>query len=185
MCMIRTVNGRQIMLKHNVSNPTPYDRGSRYTGSKGVFQGINFPADISSPAAAGYAYANGSPCRFGWIDKPDGNVEKFFGFEKAMRMREEYKHPFWKAAGEISRRVGGHGGMDSLALKAFLDAVRNRTQTPIDVYDIAAWMSVTALSEQSIAMGSAPVAFPDFTNGKWIARNDCIDSKWSLDEVVF
>lgn len=55
---------------------------------------------------------------------------------------------------------------DSLALRAFLDSVRNGTNTPIDVYDIAAWMSVTCLSEQSIAIGSAPVPFPDFTNGK-------------------
>ena len=74
--------------------------------------------------------------------------------------------------------------MDSLSLKAFFDAVRNKTQTPIDVYDIAAWMSVTALSEQSIAMGSMPVAFPDFTNGKWVDRTDKITSVWSLDEVI-
>ena len=36
-------------------------------------------------------------------------------------------------------------------------------------YDGAAWMAVTALSEESIAKGGVPVAFPDFTNGKWCA----------------
>ena len=43
----------------------------------------------------------------------------------------------------------------------------------MDVYDCAAWMAVTCLSEQSIALGGIPVAFPDFTNGKWIyAKNE-------------
>lgn len=66
---------------------------------------------------------------------------------------------------------------------AFLDAVRNKTATPIDVYDCAAWMSVSCLSEQSIALGSMPVAFPDFTNGKWIKREPEPVNRWSLDTV--
>jgi hypothetical protein len=33
---------------------------------------------------------------------------------------------------------------------------------------MAAWMSITCLSEDSIAAGGAPVAIPDFTNGKWM-----------------
>ena len=44
-------------------------------------------------------------------------------------------------------------------------------------------MSVTCLSEQSIAMGSMPVAFPDFTNGKWISRKPELPGRWSLNEV--
>ena len=41
---------------------------------------------------------------------------------------------------------------------------------PIDVYDCAAWMAVTFLSEQSIAAGGAPCIIPDFTNGKYLIR---------------
>ena len=40
----------------------------------------------------------------------------------------------------------------------------------IDVYDMASWMCISALSEESIAKGGAPVAIPDFTNGKWMTR---------------
>ena len=49
--------------------------------------------------------------------------------------------------------------------------VRNpsKAQT-IDVYDAAAWSVISPLSEQSIALGSAPVKFPDFTRGKWVTR---------------
>lgn len=31
-------------------------------------------------------------------------------------------------------------------------------------------MSISALAEQSIALGGQPVAIPDFTNGMWIKR---------------
>ena len=66
-----------------------------------------------------------------------------------------------------NKAKGGHGGTDYLELALFIEAVRNRTQTPIDVYD-AAVMSVTGpLSEKSIAQGSRPVKVPDFTNGGW------------------
>jgi hypothetical protein len=81
---------------------------------------------------------------------------------------EEYEHPTWRDF--RNNPVGGHGGSDTLVLRAFLNAAEKKEEPPIDVYDIAAWMAVTTLSEQSIALGSAPVAFPDFTNGKWIRR---------------
>ena len=60
--------------------------------------------------------------------------------------------------------------MDWLVFRAFFEAVREKRQTPIDVYDSAAMMAVTPLSEASICRGGMPVAFPDFTNGAWITR---------------
>ena len=48
--------------------------------------------------------------------------------------------------------------------------IRNNEEMPIDVYDAAAWYSITALSERSIAMGGAVQAIPDFTRGKWNKR---------------
>ena len=64
---------------------------------------------------------------------------------------------------------GGHGGMDGLVYNEFIECVRLGKPCPIDVYDGAAWMAVTALSEESIAKGGMPVAFPDFTSGAWCA----------------
>ena len=58
--------------------------------------------------------------------------------------------------------------MDWLLLNAFFESIRQNKLPPIDVYDAAAWMSVSALSEQSIALGGAPIPIPDFTRGKWI-----------------
>jgi hypothetical protein len=47
----------------------------------------------------------------------------------------------------------------------------------IGVYEAVTWMSVTALSEQSIANGSTPVECPDFTRGKYKMRKtvDCFE----------
>ena len=54
-----------------------------------------------------------------------------------------------------------------ITLHEFVKAVRNKTQTPIDVYDATTWSAIIPLSEQSVASRGAPVDFPDFTKGKW------------------
>ena len=64
----------------------------------------------------------------------------------------------------------GHGGMDYLQFKAFFKAVQNGEEMPIDVYDMASWMCITPLTEQSIASGGAIRDIPDFTRGKWMYR---------------
>ena len=92
----------------------------------------------------------------GWDHRPESD-------EKYM---EEYRHPLWKAYHEFDVR-GEHDGMDYLVLRAFIESVQNQTEPPIDVYNAATWMAITALSEESIAQGSAPVSIPDFTNGRW------------------
>jgi hypothetical protein len=88
----------------------------------------------------------------------------------------EYLPDIWRNISPEEKALG-HGGMDYLELKAFFRAILNGEEMPIDVYDTAAWMSITCLSEQSIALGGAPVAIPDFTRGKWMtrARKDVID----------
>ena len=53
----------------------------------------------------------------------------------------------------------------------------------IDVYDTATWMAITCLSEQSVAMGGAPVPVPDFTNGRWIDREPIRRGMYCLEEV--
>ena len=64
----------------------------------------------------------------------------------------------------------GHGGMDFLMLRAFFEAVQEGKEMPIDVYDAAAWMAVSCLSELSVKNNGAPVEIPDFTSGEWVIR---------------
>jgi hypothetical protein len=94
---------------------------------------------------------------------PQHQWESFDAYQK------EYEHPLWKnyLKGETS---GGHGGTDFLELRAFVECIKQKTNTPIDVYDGAAWMAIAPLSEASVATGSNPVEFPDFTDGKWMSN---------------
>ena len=74
--------------------------------------------------------------------------------------------------------------MDWLVCRAFIESVKNGVNTPIDAYDTVTWMAVGALSEESIKNGGAPVAFPDFTRGKWQSREPVEKGKYCLDEIV-
>ena len=55
-------------------------------------------------------------------------------------------------------------------IKAMIKAIINGKEIPIDVYDAATWMSVTALSAASVATDGMVQFFPDFTRGKWVTR---------------
>jgi hypothetical protein len=73
--------------------------------------------------------------------------------------------------------------MDALVFDAFFTALMEGQPVPIDVYDMAAWMSISALSEESIALGGAAVAIPDFTNGQWLYRDEEPDWEFCLSKI--
>ena len=105
-----------------------------------------------------------------------GEKENFSSFQyyrdamgNAERFEELYLPEVWSCLSDEDRRVG-HGGMDGIEFRVFVDCLLNGKEMPIDVYDAATWMSITALSEQSIAQGGAPQTIPDFTEGKWLLR---------------
>ncbi len=167
--VIKCANGENITMTHGIALPRPYSRDCRVQGTKGIWL-----------ENAKSIYIEGISPKYEKLDVA-GNPYTVHDWEPEEKFYDEYDHPIWKEFRD--RQLGGHGGMDALSLAAFFDAVRNHTVTPIDVYDCAAWMAVTALTEQSIALGSAPVAFPDFTNGKWVDREPPFLNKWCLDEV--
>jgi hypothetical protein len=79
---------------------------------------------------------------------------------------EQYEHFLWRELGNVAKS-SSHGGEDFVELHQLVRAVRNKIQTPVDVYDAATWSVIIPLSEQSVASKSAAVDFPDFTRGKW------------------
>lgn len=161
--IIKCAHGETIVLTLDTTLPRAYSRGFHVQGTKGMFMEDNRSIFLDGIH---------NQYDFCWKEQWN-NVEQY---------REQYDHPLWKdylASGVI----GGHDGIDWLVFGAFFDAVKKGTQTPIDVYDMAAWMSITPLSEQSIAMGGAPVAIPDFTNGRWIGREPAVKGKYCLDEI--
>ncbi len=143
--LIKTVKGLTITVKHAVTTPHPYDRINMIAGTKGVFQ--DFPPRIY----------------FDEMNKDEswGSIDDW----------KQYTHPLWKKEGELAAKVGGHRGMDFLMLFRLLECVREGLPPDMDVYDAAAWSAVGALSVTSVSNGSAPIEFPDFTQGKWMQRN--------------
>ena len=165
--MIQCAGGQTILLTHDVSLPHPYSRGGRVQGTKGI-------------------YMEDGQHIFFWDrvkDQYTGDSEQEFEWESFDEYKERFAHPLWKWYKKNGVQKQGHGGIDYLVLSAFAEAVRNGTEPPIDVYDAASWMSITCLSEQSIAMGGHPVAIPDFTRGAWINRAPQPESRYSLDAI--
>lgn len=148
--VIKCAHGETITITLDTTLPRYYSRGFTIRGTKGMYAEDNRSIFIDGEHDAFH---------HNWSDKW-GNVEQF---------REQYDHPIWKKY--LADGVkGGHDGIDWLVFADFFESVKQGTQTPLDVYDMASWMSISTLSEDSIALGGQPVAIPDFTNGKWINR---------------
>lgn len=150
--IIKCAHGETITLTLDTTLPRPYSRAFHVQGTKGMFMEDNRSIFLDGVH---------NKYDFCWKDQWN-NVEEY---------REQYDHPIWKQY--LKEGVtGGHDGIDWLVFGAFFDAARREVQPPIDVYDMAAWMSITPLSEASVVMGGAPVAVPDFTNGRWLNREE-------------
>ena len=141
--LIKTAKGRTILLQHDVSNPRPYTRHNNVQGTKGAF--ADYPPRIYIDGQAGGE-------RWGAIDA----------------YRKTHEAPLWTKLGEQALK-GGHGGMDFVMAYRLVECLRDGLVPDFDVYDAAAWSAPFPLSEISVAKGSAPVKFPDFTRGAWTA----------------
>jgi hypothetical protein len=140
--LIRTMKGKTLMVQHDVSSPRPYSRIHLVSGTKGV------ASKWPSPERIAFGH--------GWL-KP----------EELKQYQEKYTPEIVKKIGELAKKIGGHGGMDFMMDWRLVDCLRNGLPLDQDVYDAAAWSSITPLSQKSIANRSSGVEVPDFTRGNW------------------
>ena len=139
--MLNCANGETVLLTHDVHLPRPYSLGFRIDGTKGIWMDVNQSIYIDHKAKQDDEWEPADP----WLDK--------------------YDHPLWKK--HTAEAAGaGHGGMDWFVFNAFVESVKQKKQTPIDVYDSVTMSVIAPLSTQSIAEGRT-LEFPDFTKGKW------------------
>lgn len=150
--MITCADGSTILLRLDTTLPRHYSRELTVRGTKGLYeQGNNYVHLLGEPE--------------GWdtykhYQRYNNNAK---GYE------EKYLPDVWKAI-TPEQIEAGHGGMDVIEFQCFAECLREHKPMPLDVYDAAAWMCVTALSEASIAQGGASQAIPDFTGGMWTRR---------------
>jgi len=143
---IKTSNGETIIVTHDCNLPRPYSLGFRVQGTDGL---TDFDMGTRRIFVEGQS--------------------KGHNWEEFQAWQDKYDHPLWKKY-EKEAAGSGHGGMDFFVTREFINAVKERRQPVLDVYDAAAWSAITPLSEASIAQNSAPQYFPDFTRGNWINR---------------
>ena len=143
---IKTANGETIIVTHDCNLPRPYSLGFRVQGTDGL---TDFDMGTRRIFVEGQSKGH--------------NWEDFKAWQ------DKYDHPLWKKY-EQEAAGSGHGGMDFFVTREFINAVKEKRQPVLDVYDAAAWSAITPLSEASIAQNSAPQYFPDFTRGNWINR---------------
>lgn len=139
--LIRTKKGRTIVLQHDVSSPRPYDRRHILSGTDGFVQ--KYPSQT--------IFLGG----------------KELSKEDSSKILKKYSPETIIKIGEFAKKIGGHGGMDTIMVYRLIHCLRNGLPLDMDVYDAAAWSAVTPLSIWSVANRSAPADFPDFTAGAW------------------
>jgi predicted dehydrogenase len=150
--LIKTAKGLTITLYHDCATYRPYDLILRVQGTEGIYSGSHNGIFINgiSPQQDRFKY-------------------DYENFDEAEFVKN-YTPKLWKEMG--GKAAGsGHGGGDFMVLHRFIEAIRNRVNPDIDVYDSASWSVITELSSKSVREGSRPVDIPDFTKGAWKHRN--------------
>ncbi len=136
--ILTTEKGQTVELRLDTSLPRMYNRALTVHGTKALYE--------MGPETV---FVEGSGEEWDYMKAVNTFRSRFY---------DKYLPDCWKQ--DLSGH--GHGGMDALEIRAFLDAYENGTPMPVDVYDAAVWMAVTPLSEASIAQGGMPQVFPDF-----------------------
>jgi hypothetical protein len=142
--VLKTSNGETVLLSHDTNLARPYSLGFRVQGTRGIWMDVN-----KSLLIEGKTKAHTWETAQSWLDR--------------------YDHPLWRRYG-ADAKAAGHGGMDFFVFHHFIESAKRNAAPQIDVYDAATWLAITPLSEASIATGSSPQVFPDFTRGRWTER---------------
>ncbi len=151
---INCANGETVIVTHDTNNPRPKDDDYIVQGTKGLWYG-DWKSIYIENVSPGNRYEDEDP----WVQK--------------------YDHKYWR---EMEERAegSGHHGTDYILLYEFIDLVKNRKKSTLDVYDAASWSAISHLSEMSISKGGMPVDFPDFTRGQWVKFK--YDKAFAIDD---
>ncbi len=149
--IITCANGETVVLKLDTTLPRFYSRDFSVRGTKGFYEQNTNSVFIEGQTECAE-----------W-----DTVKAYQQIIDNGKNYHEYLPDEWRNLSK-EQLDSGHGGMDYFEFREFIDCIKEDRVPPIDVYDAATWMSISLLSEKSIALGGAPVYFSDFTSGKWL-----------------
>jgi predicted dehydrogenase len=144
--IIKTTLGRTILVQWDETSPRPYTRLNLIQGTKGTLAGFPNRMAIEGVTKSYHEWAEGAA----WEE-----------------IAAKYEHPLIKRMGELSQKMGGHGGMDFLMLFRIIECLRLGQPLDQNVYEGCFWSAVGPLSEKSVKQDGMPQPFPDFTRGNW------------------
>lgn len=139
--LIRTVNGKTILLQYDVTTPRPYSRMQTVCGTQGFVQ--KYPRrcimlDGQEPIKG---------------DAVEPIVAKYTRTDIAVIQHE-------------GQSLGVPNIMNYTMDRRLIECLHQGLPLDIDVYDAAEWSCIAELSEQSALQGGIPVKIPDFTRGR-------------------
>jgi hypothetical protein len=140
--VIRTVQGRTIMLQHDATSPSPHAVMHGIYGTQG--------AALLDPPPPRLAVGNHL-----WVSPKEFDA-----------LKTKYTPPISKRLGDIAKG-SSHGGADLLIDWRLVDCLRNGLPLDQDVYDAVTWSCIVPLSQWSVLNRSNSIAVPDFTAGAW------------------
>ncbi len=141
--LIKTVNGRTIMLQHDASSPSPETYIMGIYGTKG--------SSLKYPAPPRICTGNHR-----WVTQDE--------YDKIMK---QYKPKIVSTFDEMANKIGGHGGSDAYKSWRLIDCLHGGFPLDIDVYDSVTWSCILPLSSWSVSNKSNSIDIPDFTAGSW------------------
>ena len=150
--IIKCENGETITMTLDTTLPGYYSRQFTVKGTKGV-----------ANQEANMMLFDGDHDEF---YEPHKTVGKYLNNAEQYK---DYLPEYWQNVTEEQIKLG-HGGMDFIMCAEFVKCVMNKLPMPIDVYDAAAWYSITPLTAESIKRNGKPYKIPDFTRGKYKTR---------------
>ncbi len=152
---INCANGETMLITHDTHLPRPYSIGFRVQGTNGLWMDVAESIHIEG-------------------------VSKPHKWDPIKEWIAKYDHPLWKKY-EKEAVGAGHGGMDWFVFNAFVQSIKQKRQTPIDVYDSVTMSVILPLSVKSIAEGNTVQEIPDFTRERWKSRKNT----FALDDSGF
>lgn len=150
--LITCANGETISLTLDTTLPRSYSREFTVRGTRGMYE-----ENTNS------VYLDGEPEDFVTVEHYKKVIDNAKDYEA------RYMPDFYKNMSQKVKEMG-HDGMDYYDFTEFFRAIAEEKPMPIDVYDAASWMCISALTKESIANGNIPMDIPDFTNGAWKTR---------------
>jgi predicted dehydrogenase len=138
--VLKTTQGRTIVLQHDATSPSPHNLIHGIYGTKGSALYDPQPPKVCT-----------------------GN-HKWASPEECNKIRTKYTPEISHKLGSLK---SGHGGSDLFEDWHLIDCLHNGLPLDQDVYDAAAWSSVVPLTDWSVRNNSNSIKIPDFTAGAW------------------